>query len=211
MLRPSDSTDHWQEYSTLTHIVRCSPRAIFLLRTRRTPPSFIWSWLVCFTSCMAIGPCPGSRNSHPITPYAPTGAFEYKSVVEKLRTKVEESLLAQMSPGLPDGRCFQADICQPWPRDMCNIDGVITSPPFFDSTRFYMTNWMRYWFCGWARPDFDTQTNNFVESMQKKSLDVYRGYLHAIFGTPPSGRLCCRALGIQSKVRHGKRACRANR
>ena len=29
-----------------------------------------------------------SRNSHPITPYAPTGEFLYKNVVEKLTNKV---------------------------------------------------------------------------------------------------------------------------
>jgi hypothetical protein len=37
-----------------------------------------------------------------------------------------------------------------------------------------MTNWMRFWFCGWERPDFNTEPARYVESLQKQSLDVYR-------------------------------------
>ena len=37
-----------------------------------------------------------------------------------------------------------------------------------------MTNWMRYWFCGWDREDFDTKTANFIETLQRQSLSVYR-------------------------------------
>jgi hypothetical protein len=115
-----------------------------------------------------------SRNSHPITPYAPTGDFVYKSLIEKLTTKVEKSLAVEHPAEFKPGRCFQADICEPWPKEVHNVDVIITSPPFFDSTRFYMTNWMRYWFCGWARADFDTESTNFVEVTQKKSLSIYR-------------------------------------
>lgn len=140
-----------------------------------------------------------SRNSHPITPYAPTGEYEYKSVVEKLRAKVEKSLAAQLPDGLPKGRCFQADICEPWPEEMRGIDAIITSPPFFDSTRFYMTNWMRYWFCGWSRSDFDTKTNLFVESLQKKSLDVYRGIFDQFAQRLRTGGVAVLHLGISHK------------
>lgn len=37
-----------------------------------------------------------------------------------------------------------------------------------------MTNWMRYWFCGWDRGDFDTQPAQFIESLQRQSLGIYR-------------------------------------
>ena len=40
------------------------------------------------------------------------------------------------------------DATEWWPADVNELDAVITSPPFFDSTRFYLGNWMRLWFCG---------------------------------------------------------------
>lgn len=114
-----------------------------------------------------------SRNSHPITPYAPTGDFIYKNVIEKLWAKVNKSLDADRSSDFISGHCYQTDILDPWPEDIQNLDAIITSPPFFDSTKFYMTNWMRYWFCGWSKTDFETQPKNFIEVIQKKSFDAY--------------------------------------
>jgi len=140
-----------------------------------------------------------SRNSHPITPYAPTGDYIKKSVVEKLRTKVEKSLASQLSKNLPTGRCFQGDICAQWPSELNDIDAIITSPPFFDSTRFYITNWMRFWFCGWARSDYDTRSNAFVESLQKKSFDVYRGIFEQFHARMKPAGLVVLHLGFSHK------------
>jgi hypothetical protein len=39
-----------------------------------------------------------------------------------------------------------------------------------------MTNWLRFWFVGWERSDFDTQTAGFLESRQKINLDVYQAF-----------------------------------
>ncbi|MGY4002819.1 DNA methyltransferase [Aeromonas sanarellii] len=114
-----------------------------------------------------------SRTSHPITPYAPSGDFIYKNLIEKLWTKVNKSLETEVPEQFIDGHCFQADILAKWPEEIKELDAIITSPPFFDSTKFYMTNWMRYWFCGWTREDFDTQPKSFVEVIQKKSFDAY--------------------------------------
>jgi len=50
---------------------------------------------------------------------------------------------------------------------------VITSPPFFDSTRFYLSNWMRLWFCGWEASDFLERPQAFVDERQKSSFEVY--------------------------------------
>jgi DNA modification methylase len=140
-----------------------------------------------------------SRNSHPITPYAPTGDYVKKSVIEKLRAKVEKSLASQLTSDLPTGRCFQGDICSEWPAELSNIDAIITSPPFFDSTRFYITNWMRFWFCGWARSDYDTRANAFVESLQKKSFDVYRGIFEQFHRRLRPGGLAVLHLGLSHK------------
>lgn len=114
-----------------------------------------------------------SRNSHPITPYAPTGEFIYKNLVEKLTNKVNKSLEAQELLNLTPSKCFLADILSEWPNEIQNVDAIITSPPFFDSTKFYMTNWMRYWFCGWDKQAFQENPKSFVEVMQKKNFDVY--------------------------------------
>jgi hypothetical protein len=54
------------------------------------------------------------------------------------------------------------------------LDAVITSPPFFDSTRFYLANWIRLWFAGWSQPDFKLQTNSFIEEKQKEDFSVYK-------------------------------------
>lgn len=140
-----------------------------------------------------------SRNSHPITPYAPTGDYIKKSVVEKVKAKVEKSLASQLTADLPTGRCFQGDICSEWPKELCDIDAIITSPPFFDSTRFYITNWMRFWFCGWSRSDYDTRANEFVESLQKKTFDVYRGIFEQFHARLKPGGLAVLHLGLSHK------------
>ncbi len=56
---------------------------------------------------------------------------------------------------------------------MTDSNAVITSPPFFDSTRFYLANWMRLWFCGWEAEDFRIQPLAFVDERQKRSFEVY--------------------------------------
>jgi hypothetical protein len=60
-----------------------------------------------------------------------------------------------------------------WPREVDDLDAVVTSPPFFDSTRFYLANWIRLWFCGWERRDFETQPLRFLELKQKQSMRSY--------------------------------------
>ena len=79
-----------------------------------------------------------SRRSHPLTPYAPTGPFEYRSLMERLRTKIERSLDVDRGDEFREGHIWQMDSTDPWPSEIHNIDAVITSPPFFDSTRFYL-------------------------------------------------------------------------
>lgn len=118
-----------------------------------------------------------SRRSHPITPYAPTGPIEYRPVMEKLVKKVRLVLASELSRSFAGGFCYMSDILEEWPANIDKLDAIITSPPFFDSQRFYMTNWMRYWFCGWSRDDFSREPSRFIESLQKKSLEIYRPIL----------------------------------
>jgi tRNA G10 N-methylase Trm11 len=115
-----------------------------------------------------------SRRSHPITPFAPTGPTEYRSVMERLRVKVEKSLVSIAKDELRRGRAFFQDATKPWPEEVDKLDAIITSPPFFDSTRFHTANWMRLWFAGWEADDFKSKPASFVDERQKQSFDVYR-------------------------------------
>jgi hypothetical protein len=114
-----------------------------------------------------------SRRSHPITPYKPQGNFEYRSLIEKLNEKVERGLDEALPDNFKDGQVFLQDATGWWPREANNLDAIVTSPPFFDSTRFHVANWLRLWFVGWSREDFSKRPLGFVDERQKKGFDVY--------------------------------------
>jgi tRNA G10 N-methylase Trm11 len=114
-----------------------------------------------------------SRRSHPIVPYAPQGDFEYKNLIIKLTEKVEKSFETETIPDFIPGKVFNQDATSIWPQEINNLDAVITSPPFFDSTRFYLANWIRIWFAGWSPSDFKYQINSFIEEKQKKDFSIY--------------------------------------
>lgn len=113
-----------------------------------------------------------SRRSHPVTPLKPTGPYVYRSLVERLvprlRTTIDEF------SGLGGGsKALHADLRElPLPRE--SVDAVITSPPFADSLRFFSTNWMRLWFCGWQPAEFKTKPPAFLEGQQK--IDFVSAY-----------------------------------
>ncbi len=114
-----------------------------------------------------------SRRSHPLTPFAPTGPAEYRSLMIRLREKVARSLEVGKSDKFVEGSVYFQDATSWWPRDLEELDAVITSPPFFDSTRFYLANWMRLWFSGWEANDFKTQPLAFVDERQKRGFEIY--------------------------------------
>lgn len=114
-----------------------------------------------------------SRRSHPIVPYAPSGEFEYRRLIPRLKKKVDLILKEGMPENFVEGRAFHQDILSVWPQEICDLDAIITSPPFFDSTRFYFSNWIRIWFSGWSSADFKQKVNSFVEEKQKINMGVY--------------------------------------
>ncbi len=116
-----------------------------------------------------------SRRSHGITPFAPTGEFEYKSVIEKLNEKIGRTTNELNRDIFQPGTSYFQDSTKTWPTEVRNLDAIITSPPFFDSTRFYAANWMRLWFAGWDEAHFKTQPVNFIDELQKKDLSIYDG------------------------------------
>lgn len=113
-----------------------------------------------------------SRRSHPITPFAPTGETVQHSLIEKLEKKLQRVLKNPIGDSC-ESKVYNQDAAGLWPADVNNLDAIITSPPFFDSTRFYSANWMRLWFAGWDAKDFSTKPANFVEVKQKISFSVY--------------------------------------
>lgn len=140
-----------------------------------------------------------SRRSHPITPFAPTGEAEYKSLVEKVRDKMARALAVERSGAFVPGASLFQDATAPWPIEVDNIDAVITSPPFFDSTRFYLANWMRLWFAGWMGDDFKKRPLAFVDERQKQDFAVYQPIIRqARERLKPSG-VCVFHLGKSKK------------
>jgi tRNA G10 N-methylase Trm11 len=114
-----------------------------------------------------------SRRSHPIVPYAPTGDYIYKNLIKHVTEKVERSIKEELPFNFKPGKIFNQDTTIIWPQEINNLDAVITSPPFFDSTRFHLANWIRIWFSGWSEKDFKYQPNSFVEEKQKKDFAIY--------------------------------------
>lgn len=141
-----------------------------------------------------------SRRSHPITPFAPTGPAEYRSLVEKVRGKLQRSMndLPNIQ-GCREGRVFSQDITERWPDEVCDLDAIITSPPFFDSTRFHTANWMRLWFAGWEAPDFISKPKGFVDERQKQSFDLYDAVFKQAADRLKSGGVMALHLGKSKK------------
>jgi methylase of polypeptide subunit release factors len=114
-----------------------------------------------------------SRKSHPIIPYAPTGEFVYKNLIAKVTIKLEKSLDVLPNRGFKDGKIFLGDSTQKWDDEINEVDAIITSPPFYDSTRFYSANWIRLWFTGWNADNFSSEPAKYIDERQKKDFDVY--------------------------------------
>lgn len=118
-----------------------------------------------------------SRRSHPVTPFAPTGPVEHRPLVPRLRAKVERCLAAELPVGFVEGSVHAQDATALWPRSIDHLDAIVTSPPFYDSTRFHLGNWMRLWFAGWEADDFRTRPSRFIDERQKSSFEVYDALL----------------------------------
>lgn len=140
-----------------------------------------------------------SRRSHPIVPYAPTGEFIYKNLIEKLTQKVNKTLNEELPINFKNGKIFNQDSTIIWPQEINNLDAIITSPPFFDSTRFYLANWIRLWFSGWSEDDFKLKINSFVEQKQKKDFSVYENIFRQSKERLKKDGVCVFHLGKSTK------------
>lgn len=136
-----------------------------------------------------------SRNSHSVTPFAPTGEFEYRSLEKQLQNRLRRvlpvlaDLAATTLPGssrMGDFRSLEFD--EP-------VDAVITSPPFSNSLKFSSSNWMRLWFAGWEPEDFNIRPHSFMESQQQQSFEVYEEFARAMHRLLVPGGLLIMHLG----------------
>lgn len=164
-------------------------------------------WAVLFACTLHLlhgnRPYALSRRSHPVTPFKPTGDFEHRELMPRLRDKLARLYEELTNDGREWGSSAQGDCTVTWPTSIPTADVIITSPPFFDSTRFYMTNWMRFWFIGWEREDFDIRASEFLETRQKQSLDVYHSFYAAARERLRAGGLLVMHLGNSAKCDMG--------
>jgi hypothetical protein len=137
-----------------------------------------------------------SRRSHGITPFAPTGPFVYKSLIEKLNDKVSRMLKVTYPQNFIEGLSLNNSVFDVQ-EELKNfkIDSIVTSPPFFESTRFHTSNWIRSWFCGWEQEDFNLKKNDFLEVIQSKGLAIYKKIFEIFCELLPPKGLCIMHLG----------------
>lgn len=123
-----------------------------------------------------------SRNSHPLTPYAPTGEFVYKKVVQHIRNKVELSYKKGKFDNFTGGTALLGDMFNLTEKYTEKIDSIITSPPFVGSIKFFNNNWLRLWLSGWEPADFKIANSRFLEGKQDKDLSIYSEFFKMCYG-----------------------------
>lgn len=130
-----------------------------------------------------------SRNSHPLTPYAPKGDFIYKNVIEHIQAKIALVYSETDFEHYIAGQMIWGDYT-----DISGMEGavdvIICSPPFAGSIRFYMNNWLRLWMCGWEPLDYKEADHRFLDHKQRKDFSVYHSFFamcnHVL---KPNGRI----------------------
>ncbi|TXM64690.1 hypothetical protein FV226_26175 [Methylobacterium sp. WL12] len=116
-----------------------------------------------------------SRTSHPITPFSPSGPFEYRSLEGRLSSRCERLAALVYPSEFKPGMSWNCDFRQLSDLLPTQVDAVICSPPF-PGMRFDRPNWLRLWFCGWTQADFHQTSRNFLERQQGKNFDVYNDF-----------------------------------
>lgn len=112
-----------------------------------------------------------SRKSHSLTPYKPSGDFEYKNVIDKVLERILKIYYEPFPKEFMEGEFYFGNF-----NELVNkinpVDCIITSPPFV-GMRFDRQNWMRMWFMGWEEQDFLNPNSVFLERNQHKDWDIY--------------------------------------
>lgn len=120
-----------------------------------------------------------SRRSHPVTPFKPTGPYEYRPVTDHLVRRLER-IAAPLTALAGAGEAHLSSY-ESLPIQGGSVDAVITSPPFAQSLRFHASNWLRLWFCGWSPDDFAERPSEFLDRQQKLDFEhAYSTFLEAM-------------------------------
>jgi hypothetical protein len=141
-----------------------------------------------------------SRRSHPITPYAPSGEFEYRSLIERVERRLSKvvPLLATLEEESLPGEAREIDFRKS-AEAFGKVDAVITSPPFSSSFRFWSMNWMRLWFSGWDRSSFLDQPARYLETQQRTTFAPYADFAKAMSSVLGPGGTLILHLGETAK------------
>ena len=180
-------------YHTETFVEILTARRFFLDRRDSVDPDLSFVLAAVLHLLHGNRPYALSRRSHSITPFAPSGPFEYRPVMPRLRGKIDRMFREPLPETFRKGDAYEQSVFGFAPRVPC--DAIITSPPFAQSTRFYSSNWLRLWFCGW---EYDTQRgmrSQFLEEQQRHSMSVYDRVLGAFDRFIRPGGLCVLHLG----------------
>ena len=137
-----------------------------------------------------------SRNSHPITPFKPTGPTEYKNVISYIKRRLDMVVpyFLDLQESLPAGKAFLSSYEDA--KLEVKEDSIITSPPFVDSFRFWSSNWMRMWMAGWNPEDFSSKPKDFLETQQKTTMENYRVFSKVMSGQLKENGLLLLHLGV---------------
>lgn len=147
-----------------------------------------------------------SRRSHNLTPLAPSGPFIYKSVIDRLTNKINLAYKNNdISKRFEQGESQMGSVFD-LPHKDDFFDVILTSPPFWGSTRFYANNRLRLWFCGW---DHHTQgkkgRSQFLEECQKQGLSIYENVFSELFRVLKDDGTCVMHLGVTKDMDIGKK------
>lgn len=143
-----------------------------------------------------------SRRSHPLTPYFPSGEFEYKNVILHAKNKIDRTFKNKNFTNYLNGETYNLDYTK-LPDVINNVDWIITSPPFTNSIRFYINNWLRLWFVGWEPEDFKQADNMFLDGLQEKDISVYESFFKMAYEVlKPNGKMILH-LGRSKKSNMG--------
>ncbi len=146
-----------------------------------------------------------SNNQTPLKPRVDEVA-QYKNLVEKLNSKANRMIKSlHYGESFVKGRAIMDSLFNI--NDLNGqIDIIITSPPFADSTKFYSSNWLRLWFCGWDSSNFDGYKTQFIDYRQKQNFDITYdevfNYFYRVL--KPNGRIILH-LGKTNKIDMGRK------
>ena len=145
-----------------------------------------------------------SRRSHNLTPLKPTGPTIYKSVITSILNKVNLSYKNEVEKSYTKGDVKMGSVLHiPYRKEF--FDSILTSPPFWSSTRFYANNRIRLWFCGW---DYHAQErkgrSEFIEERQMQDVTVYSEIFSQFYKVLKKNGTCVLHLGVIPEMDIGK-------